>query len=161
EFKEANEKIEALWKEWPNGATTLTLMARDESRETHILKRGDWLKPQNSVVAGVPEFLHPLHPDPSETGSLIDGLANPPGSLPAFARWLVSKRSPTTARAVVNRIWQTYFGIGIVTTPEDFGMQSEPPSHPELMDWLACELTQPTIKGGGPLSKSEENPWSL
>jgi mono/diheme cytochrome c family protein len=161
EFKEANEKIEALWKEWPNGGTTLTLVARDQSRETHILKRGDWLKPQNAVMAGVPEFLHPLHPDTSESGRLIDGLANPPGSRLTFARWLVSKRSPTTARAVINRIWQTYFGIGIVTTPEDFGMQSEPPSHPELLDWLACELMKPTIKGGGPLSKSEENPWSL
>jgi hypothetical protein len=161
EFKEANKKIEALWKEWPNGASALTLTAREEQRETHILKRGDWLKPQNSVIAGVPAFLHPLHPDTSEGGLIIDGLANPPGSRLAFARWLVSKRSPTTARAVVNRIWQTYFGIGIVTTPEDFGMQSEAPSHPELLDWLACELMQSTIKGGGPLSKSEENPWSL
>jgi mono/diheme cytochrome c family protein len=161
EFKEANKKIEALWKEWPNGATALTLVARDESRETHILKRGDWLKPQNSVVAGVPEFLHPLNADTSDSGLLIDGLKNPPGSRLAFARWLVSKRSPTTARAVVNRMWQTYFGIGIVTTPEDFGMQSEPPSHPELLDWLACELMEPTIKAGGPLAKSEENAWSL
>jgi hypothetical protein len=161
EFKEANEKIEALWKEWPNGASALTLMARDEPRETHILKRGDWLKPQNSVIAGVPAFLHSLQSDTTETGRIIDALANPPGSRLAFARWLVSKRSPTTARAVVNRIWQTYFGIGIVTTPEDFGMQSEPPSHPELLDWLACELMQPTIKGGGALSKSEQNAWSL
>jgi hypothetical protein len=161
EFKEANEKIEALWKKWPNGATTLTLVARDESRETHILKRGDWLKPQNTVMAGVPEFLHPLHPDTSESGRLIEGLKNPPGSRLAFARWLVSNRSPTAARAVVNRLWQTYFGIGMVTTPEDFGMQSEPPSNPELLDWLACELMEPTIKAGGPLSKSKENAWSL
>jgi mono/diheme cytochrome c family protein len=161
EFKEANEKIETLWKEWPNGASALTLTARDEPRETHILKRGDWLKPQNAVMTGVPEFLHPLHPDTTETGRIIAALANPPGSRLAFAKWLVSKRSPTTARAVVNRLWQTYFGIGIVTTSEDFGMQSEPPSHPELLDWLASELMQPTIKGGGPLSKSEENPWSL
>ena len=161
EFKEANQKIEALWKQWPNGATALTLMARNDPRETHILKRGDWLKPQNTVMAGVPEFLHPLHPDSTENGRIIDELANPQGSRLAFARWLTSKRSPTTARAVVNRLWQTYFGIGLVTTPEDFGMQSEPPSHPELLNWLACELTQPTIKAGGPTSQSEERPWSL
>lgn len=157
EFKEANQKIEALWKGWPNGATTLTLMARDNSRETHILKRGDWLKPQKAVTAGVPAFLHPMAAGNSKSNNSTQPV--PEGSRLAFARWLVDKRSPTTARAVVNRLWQSYFGIGIVATPEDFGMQSEPPSHPELLDWLACELMQPTIKVGGP--KSEERPWSL
>lgn len=155
EFKEANEKIESLWKQWPNGATTLTLTARDEARETHVLKRGDWLKPQNTVTTGVPAFLHPMREDRSSTATEPTGN----GSRLAFAKWLVDKRSPTTARAVVNRLWQAYFGIGIVTTPEDFGMQSEPPSHPELLDWLACELMQPTTKIGK--SKSEKNPWSL
>ncbi len=69
-----------------------------------------------------------------------------PGRLD-FARWLVDRRSPTTARSIVNRIWQSYFGTGLVRTSEDFGRQSERPTHPELLDWLAVELM--------------ENGWSL
>jgi hypothetical protein len=126
DFKEVNSKIEALWKDWPNGSTTLALMAREKKRDTHILKRGDWLKPDKSVGPGTPAFLHPLK---AENPTRLD-----------FARWLVDKKSPTTARAIVNRIWQAYFGIGLMNTPEDFGMQSDTPSHPELLDWLACEL---------------------
>jgi hypothetical protein len=60
----------------------------------------------------------------------------------AFARWLVDRRSPTTARAVVNRIWQAYFGAGLVRTAEDLGTQGDLPTHPELLDWLAVELME-------------------
>jgi hypothetical protein len=127
EWKSANAKIESLRDGWPSGATSLTLMARSERRDTHVLKRGDWLKPTTSVTPGVPAVLNPL-----PVGAPLNRLT--------FARWLADKKSPTTARVLVNRIWQEYFGTGIVSTPEDFGMQSDAPSHPELLDWLACEF---------------------
>jgi len=127
EFSAANAAIEALWKQWPEGSTALVLQSREEPRETHVLKRGDFLKPADVVAAGVPAFLHALP-------------ANAPPTRLTFARWLVDKQSPTTARAMVNRIWQAYFGTGIISTSEDLGTQSEPPSHPELLDWLACEF---------------------
>jgi mono/diheme cytochrome c family protein len=126
-WKEANAKIEALWSEYPDGATAMTLLARRTPRETHVLRRGDWLKPQRTVTPGVPAFLHPL-PKNADDSRLT------------FARWIADRKSPTTARVFVNRVWQAYFGIGLVSTPEDFGMQSDAPSHPELLDWLACEF---------------------
>jgi len=133
DFKDTTEKIESLWKQRPEGMPTLTLVARkgrvpeDTPRTTHMLKRGDWLKPGSEVSFGVPAFLHPLPPDAD-------------GSRLTLARWLVDKQSPTTARSLVNRTWQAYFGLGLVDTPEDFGTRSEIPSHPELLDWLACEF---------------------
>jgi hypothetical protein len=135
EFAEANKKIEALWQHWPEGASTLTLAARqgatpdDEPRATRLFKRGDWLKPGDEVTFGVPSFLHPLPPDAD-------------GSRLTLAKWLVDRKSPTTARTLVNRVWQTYFGTGLVESPEDFGTRCETPSHPELLDWLACEFME-------------------
>jgi hypothetical protein len=126
EWKEQNEAIEALWREHPEGSSQLVLDERDKLRSTHLLTRGDFLKPAEVVAPGVPSFLHPLR----ETN---------PNRL-SFAKWLVSRESPTTARSFVNRVWQTYFGTGIVATSEDLGKQSEAPSHPELLDWLAVEF---------------------
>jgi hypothetical protein len=129
EWKPVNDRLEALWKQWPEGHTTMTLLVRAEPRRTALLKRGDWLQPEKPVGAGVPAALHPLPADADD-------------SRLTFARWLVDRRSPTTARVFVNRVWQQYFGTGLVETPEDFGLQSPPPSHPELLDWLAVEFME-------------------
>lgn len=139
EFKAANDAIEALWKKWPAGSTSLVSQQRDEPRETHLLKRGNFLKPGEKVEAGVPSFLHKLP-------------AGADGSRLTLAKWLVDRKSPTTARAFVNRVWQTYFGTGLVDTPEELGTQGAPPSHPELLDWLAVEFMEP--------GKSTQ-PWSI
>ena len=152
QWKEANAKIDELWKQWPEGEDTLTLSPRDEPRHTHVLTRGDWLKPGKSVMPGVPAFLHPLpaHYEPTRL---------------TLARWLADRKSPTTARAFVNRIWQAYFGTGLVATSEDFGTQGEAPSHPQLLDWLACEFTDPsTSSGRAPSTSSGRVPstsWSV
>jgi len=125
-WKQQNDEIAALWDTYPEGDTQLVLAQRDDPRPTHVLTRGDFLKPAKLVQAGTPAYLNPLPPGPA------DRLA--------FAKWMVDRKSPTTARALVNRVWQTYFGTGIVATSEDLGTQCETPSHPELLDWLAVEF---------------------
>ncbi|HTD68372.1 MAG TPA: PSD1 and planctomycete cytochrome C domain-containing protein, partial [Candidatus Limnocylindria bacterium] len=127
DWKDANEKMEALREEYPDGATSMTLLTREVPRETHVLRRGDWLKPAKPVTTGVPAVLNPLPKDAD-------------GSRLTFAKWLADRKSPTTARVIVNRVWLAYFGSGLLSTPEDFGVQSEAPSHPELLDWLAVDF---------------------
>jgi len=127
EWKGANEEIEALWNSHPEPVSQLVLNEMPAPRSTHVLTRGDFLKPGRAVTPGVPSFLHPM-PEGA------------PASRLGFAMWLADRKSPTTARSFVNRVWQTYFGTGIVSTSEDLGRQAEPPSHPELLDWLAVEF---------------------
>ncbi len=129
EWSAANEAIEQLWREHPQPSTQLVLLERETPRSTHVLDRGDFLKPTERVEPGVPDFLHAL-----PSGAPLNRLT--------FAYWLVDQRSPTTARALVNRVWQTYFETGIVRTSEDLGLQSEAPSHPELLDWLAWSFVR-------------------
>ncbi len=127
EFSTENQQIAELWKAYPEGSSQLTLQTREVARETHMLTRGDFLQPGKAVEPGVPAFLNPL-----PAGVKPDRLA--------FARWMVDRQSPTTARSLVNRIWQSYFGVGIIATSENLGSQAEPASHPELLDWLAVDL---------------------
>jgi hypothetical protein len=126
-WRDANDRIEALWRQHPEGSYQLVLRERDRPRSTHRLQRGDFLKPAEVVTPSTPGFLHALPSDQP-----LDRMT--------FARWLVDRRSPTTARSLVNRVWQAYFGTGIVATSEDLGTQCEAPSHPELLDWLAVEF---------------------
>jgi hypothetical protein len=153
EWRDANEQIAALWREHPAGTSQLVYQEqeRNEMRETYTLKRGDFLRPDKQVTPDVPAFLHPL----------------PPGAKPnrlSFARWLVDRRSPTTARSIVNRLWQAYFGTGLMATSEDFGRQSDAPSHPDLLDWLAVELMEPVVSGQWSVVSGANPPskaWSL
>lgn len=126
-FAIQNLEIERLWREMPQGTTQLVYQEREVPRVTHRLDRGDFLSPAEPVSPGVPAFLHPLPEDA------------PPNRL-GLAAWLADRRSPTTARAFVNRVWIRYFGTGITDTPSDLGVQGAPPTHPELLDWLAVEF---------------------
>ncbi|WP_010582344.1 PSD1 and planctomycete cytochrome C domain-containing protein [Schlesneria paludicola] len=148
DFKSANDQIEALWQHWPTGSTSLTLQQRMSPRDTRLLKRGDFLKPDKSVRPGVPAVLHPLAQ--ANSANQLNRLT--------LAQWLVDRRSPTAARVIVNRVWQAYFGTGLVSTSEDLGTQSEVPSHPELLDWLAVELMSPEHLLPGETAVA---PWSL
>jgi hypothetical protein len=98
-------------------------------RQTYILDHGLYDQPRDPVHAGVPAFLPPLHT--KSTANRLD-----------LARWLMRPDHPLTARVTVNRFWQMLFGIGLVKTAEDFGLQAESPSHPELLDWLAAEFVE-------------------
>ena len=129
EWKAQNETIEALWKQHPEPTSQLVMARGDKMRETKLLLRGDFLKPGRTVQPGVPAFLNALPADAE-------------GSRLSFAKWMVDRQAPTTARAFVNRVWQSYFGQGLVTTPEDLGKQSDTPSNAELLDLLAVEFME-------------------
>ena len=102
---------------------------REEPRETHILERGVWDAKGEMVNPGI-------------LPAVLDWPAEKTRTRSDLANWLVSAENPLTARVVVNHLWQLVFGEGLVRTPEDFGLQGEAPTHPELLDWLAVELVE-------------------
>ncbi|RUL89331.1 PSD1 and planctomycete cytochrome C domain-containing protein [Tautonia sociabilis] len=124
--REALQKIKA---DLPSIPTTMVVREQASPRETRFLMGGDFTRPGEVVEPGVPSVLPPLRSRSAGRPDRLD-----------LARWLVDPANPLTARVTVNRIWQAYFGRGIVETGEDFGTQGTPPSHPELLDWLATEF---------------------
>jgi hypothetical protein len=112
--------------------STLVVRATAAPRSTHIQKRGDYLVLGEEVTPATFAVLHPLEVKERAPNRLD------------LARWLVAPDNPLTPRVVVNRMWQQYFGKGLVETENDFGIQGTLPTHPELLDWLAMEL----VKGG-------------
>lgn len=110
---------------------TMIMRDRKQPRKTYRLERGLWNNPDKS---------EPLHP--ATLACLPPLPEDAPKSRLALARWLVSSDHPLTARVTVNRYWQQFFGVGLVKTSEDFGVQGERPSHPKLLDWLATEFVE-------------------
>ena len=132
ELKPARDRLATLQKQLAELKPETTVpvlreLAANARRKTRIQARGNYLELGDEVTEGVPEAISPLPP-----GGPRDRLA--------LARWLVGDDNPMTARVVANRYWEQIFGTGLVPTSEEFGSQGEPPTHPELLDWLATEL---------------------
>ncbi len=131
------EAIAKLRAEEPKFPTTMVMQELPKPRETHIHLRGDFLRKGAKVSPAVPAVL-------GQTAR-ADGQSEPSsGTMQSrldLARWLVSPDNPLTSRVTVNRVWQKFFGRGLVETENDFGTQGTPPSHPELLDWLASEFS--------------------
>jgi hypothetical protein len=107
----------------------MVLGEREKPRETHVLVRGVWDQKGEVVQPGLP-------------AAISGGIPTKANTRRELAEWLVSREHPLTARVIVNHLWQLVFGAGLVRTPDDFGLQGEQPTHPELLDWLAVELME-------------------
>ncbi len=122
--EEAQERLRTISKD----TSRIRIMAESTNHvPTHVLMRGDFRRRGEQVTAAIPAVFGGL-PTDAPTNRL------------ALARWLVARENPLTARVTVNRFWQMVFGIGLVKSSEDFGAQGEPPTHPELLDWLAVRF---------------------
>lgn len=128
-YQKLNKKIEALEKKETRFITTMVMRERTEPRETHVHIKGDFTRKGERVTPGVLAVLHPM--DNVEKPTRLD-----------LAKWIVDPQNPLTARVTMNRLWQQYFGKGLVGTENDFGTQGAAPTHLELLDWLATELVK-------------------
>ncbi|XZE34085.1 PSD1 and planctomycete cytochrome C domain-containing protein [Pirellulaceae bacterium SH501] len=136
QIAELQSKLREIDRELSKGINTLVLREKPEGRKSTVFIQGDFTRPDEPVQPGVPSVLHAISGESKERFDRLD-----------LAKWIVSPENPLTARVVVNRVWQIYFGKGIVETENDFGLQSSVPTHPELLDWLAIQFM--------------ENGWSL
>ena len=123
EYSDVNRKINDV-------PTTMVFSERKEPRKTTVYVKGDFTRPSEEVSPGTLSILHEFDGDHDSVNRLD------------LARWIVEPKNPMTARVIVNRVWQQYFGVGIVATENDFGLVGARPTHPELLDWLAVEWVQ-------------------
>ena len=137
QLAELNAKLKQLQAKI---TTTLVVKEMAKPRESYIHVRGDFLRKGASVEGGMLAVLPPPKLADSARATRLD-----------LARWLVTPENPLTPRVTMNRVWQQYFGTGLVGTENDFGTQGDAPTHPELLDYLAATF----VKGDG------KNPWSL
>ncbi len=125
QIKNVEQRLETLTGKYE----VMVMNTAEKPRDTHMLNRGQYDQPGELVTAGVPASLPQMSPDLPQ-----DRLG--------LAQWLVDPDHPLTSRVAVNRIWQMFFGRGIVSTSADFGSQGAPPTHPELLDWLSREFVE-------------------
>lgn len=130
QFRKLNARRTELDGLLNRGITTLVMQERSTPRTTTVFVKGDFTRPADEVTPGTPAVLQAFEHS-SESANRLD-----------LARWIVSPANPLTARVIVNRIWQHYFGRGLVQTENDFGFQGTLPTHPELLDWLAVEFME-------------------
>ena len=125
-WEQARADYRAFYDSLP---TTMVMEEMPTTKSTYVRRRGVYHQKGERVDRGVPQVLSSMPP-------------HYPRNRLGLARWLVDGRHPLTARVIVNRYWQQFFGRGLVSTPEDFGVQGALPSHPELLDWLAVEFVE-------------------
>jgi mono/diheme cytochrome c family protein len=152
EFKQRNANLTKLEKRQPKPVTTLVMVEQEKPRDSYIFIKGDFTRRGSPVTPGVLGVLHSFetnHAHHTQTArTLVDTATDDPVGAPTvprltrldLANWIVDPANPLIARVTVNRIWQQYFGRGLVETENDFGTQGTPPIHPELLDWLATEF---------------------
>lgn len=128
DFEVLHRQHEELAAKMAGSTTTMIMKERDQPRKTTLFINGDFTRPADEVSPGTPALLHPYE-GVAERNNRLD-----------LAQWIVSPKNPLTSRVIANRVWQQYFGRGLVETENDFGSQGSLPSHPELLDWLATEL---------------------
>ena len=128
-LRKTKKALDSLNAKKQKNLLVMVMDERDSLRPTYVLERGTYSKPKEKVVRNVPRVLPPIKN--LNTNNRL-----------TLAEWLVSRQNPLTSRVTVNRYWQSFFGRGIVKTIEDFGVQGDLPTHPELLDWLAVDFQE-------------------
>lgn len=130
DFLKQREYLSRIEEMLASGVSTMVMKERPSPRKTTVFIKGDFTRPDEEVTCGTPGVLPPLGGKKDRVTRLD------------LARWIVAADNPLTSRVIVNRVWQQYFGRGLVETENDFGLQGTSPSHPELLDWLAIDFVE-------------------